>query len=83
MKFSFTKIPESDFFYKVFKSNKKNLAGGKGGGRVGKGDGLSKLIFFTKNRNRKFGVGAGWGRWTDRRTGPNQFAPSTSSKLGA
>ena len=24
-----------------------------------------------------------WGRWTDRLTGPNQFAPSTSSKLGA
>ena len=26
---------------------------------------------------------AGRGRWMDRRTGPNQFAPSTSSKLGA
>ena len=25
----------------------------------------------------------GRGRWMDRRTGPNQFAPSTSSKLGA
>ena len=23
------------------------------------------------------------GRWMDRRTGPNQFAPSTSSKFGA
>ena len=25
----------------------------------------------------------GEGRWMDRRTCPNQFAPSTSSKLGA
>ena len=25
----------------------------------------------------------GRGRWMDKRTGPNQFAPSTSSKLGA
>ena len=31
-----------------------------------------------------FGGGwGGWGRWTDRQTGPNQFAPSTSLKLGA
>ena len=33
------------------------------------------------------GGGGGWGRvggrCMDRRTGPNQFAPSTSSKLGA
>ena len=28
-------------------------------------------------------VGGGGGRWMDRRTGPNQFAPSTSLKLGA
>ena len=27
--------------------------------------------------------GWGRGRWMDRRTGTNQFAPSTSSKLGA
>ena len=32
MKISFTKNPESDFFYKESKSNKKNLAGGRGGG---------------------------------------------------
>ena len=25
----------------------------------------------------------GRGRWMDRQTGPNQFAPSTSSKFGA
>ena len=40
---------------------------------------------FAKNRNLKRGgggVGVG-GRWTDRLTGPNQFAPLTSSKLGA
>ena len=49
------------------------------------------MKFFTKNQNlkKKMGVGdrevggGGWGwgdRWTDSRTGPNQFAPSTSSK---
>ena len=51
------------------------------------------VIFFTKNPNlkKKLGEGGGEGggggrgrcRWMDRRTGPNQFAPSTSSKLGA
>ena len=53
-------------------------------------------LFFTKNPNLKFrifflffwggggggGGAGGMGRWTDRRTGPNQFAASTSSKLG-
>ena len=29
------------------------------------------------------GEGEGRGRWMDRRTGLNQFVPSTSSKLGA
>ena len=29
------------------------------------------------------GGGVGWGVWVDGRTGRNQFAPSTSSKLGA
>ena len=48
---------------------------------------------FTKNPNLKNfffegggkkGAGVVWGdRWMDRRTGPNQFHPSTSSKLGA
>ena len=28
-------------------------------------------------------VGGGRGRWMDRQTGSNKFAPSTSSKLGA
>ena len=49
------------------------------------------MIFFTKNpyiKTKFFGVVVGgWGRvegrCMDRRTGPNQFAPSTSSKLGA
>ena len=49
------------------------------------------LIFFTKNPNLKkkfffFGGGGAageGGRWTDRQTtSQNQFAPSTSSKLG-
>ena len=46
-------------------------------------------IFFFLGGGGVGGVG-GWrvwgegrGRWMDRRTGPNQFAPSTSSKLGA
>ena len=46
--------------------------GGEGGGGARVGD------FFYKESKW-----VGWGRWTDRRTGPNQFAPSTSSKLGA
>ena len=42
---------------------------------------------FTESKCRKKiflgGVeGRDGGRWMDRRTGPNQFAPSTSSKLG-
>ena len=49
------------------------------------------MIFFTKNPNFNFffwgggrrGGGGLGGRWMDIRTGPNQFAPSTSSKLGA
>ena len=53
------------------------------------------IDFFTKNPNLKkkekkgggAGGGWGWGRgaWLGRarQTGPNQFAPSTSSKLGA
>ena len=54
-------------------------------------------FFITKNPNLKDikkqfrGCGAGWVggvgggavKWMDSRTGPNQFAPSTSSKLGA
>ena len=44
-------------------------------------------IFFTTNPNLKkefffFFWGGGRG-WMDRRTGPNQFAPSISSKLVA
>ena len=47
------------------------------------------MIIFTKNQNlkkksgRRGMGGGGRGRWMDRRTGPNQSAPSTSSKLGA
>ena len=46
----------------------------------------------SKCKKKKFkGGGRGWvgagawggGRWMDRRTGSNQFAPSTSSKLEA
>ena len=45
-------------------------------------------IFFTTNPNLKkdfffFFWGGGGRGWMDRRTGPNQFAPSTSSKLVA
>ena len=38
-----------------------------------------KMFFFFGGGG---GEGAG-GRWMDRRTGPNQFAPSAFSKLGA
>ena len=47
---------------------------------------INKKDFFLGGGG---GVGLGrsvglWGdRWMDRRTSPNQFAPSTSSKLGA
>ena len=51
------------------------------------------MNFFTKNPNLNYlfgGCGLGvWGEvwggggWVDGRTGPYQFAPSTSSKLGA
>ena len=37
-----------------------------------------KIIFWGEG-----GEGWWWGRWTVRRTGPNQFAPSTSLRLGA
>ena len=57
------------------------------------GEGAKVSEFFSqKNPNlrekKTEGVGRrGWGvmggRWMDGRTGPNQFAPSTSSKLGA
>ena len=33
MEFSFTKNPDSYFFYKESKSNEKNLEGGRGGAR--------------------------------------------------
>ena len=53
---------------------------------------LEQVNFFTKNPNLKKkknifflggGGGGGGGRLTDRQIGPNQFAPSTSLKLGA
>ena len=66
----------SDFFHKE-------------SGERGQGRGLGLVIFFhkeSKSKKKFRGVGGeavwGRGRWMDRRTGPNQFAPSTS-KLGA
>ena len=60
---------------------------------------LELVIFFHKESKSKQnffflfvgggGGGGGWlwgvggGRWMDSRIGPNQFAPLTSSKLGA
>ena len=49
MKFSFTKNPESDFFYKEPKSNKKNLVGGRRGG-VSR---VSDFFFQSKNPSLK------------------------------
>ena len=43
-------------------------------------------FFYTESKSKKdfffFFLGGG-DRCMDRRTGPNQFAPSTSSELGA
>ena len=46
------------------------------------------MIFFHKESKSSGGGAVGWrggggGRWMDSRTGLTQFAPSTSSKLGA
>ena len=46
------------------------------------------MTFFHKESKSDFFAGGGGGgrgrsRWMDRQTGPKQFAPSTSSKLGA
>ena len=50
VKFSFTKNPNSDFFYKESKSNKKNLVDGRGGG-----GGVARVsnFFFQKNPSPK------------------------------
>ena len=56
-----------------------------------KNQNLKKIFFsfyifiFVWGGGRFGGVGVGGrgGRWMDSRTGPNQFAPSISSKLGA
>ena len=58
----------SDFFHKESKSKKKKFFFGGGGGGVGVLGGVCG--------------GLGRGRWMVRRTGPIQFAPSTSLKLG-
>ena len=42
----------------------------------------SKIFFFFWGGGGGVVLGGGWGGWMDSRTGPNQFAPSTSSKLG-
>ena len=87
-----------NFFYYESKfkirKNKKNIVAG--GEMVGLRGARVSDFFFTKNPNLKKiflggggSGGVGWGeedrgrgRWMDRRTGPNQFAPSTCSKLG-
>ena len=81
--------------FKIKKKKKIFWAGEEG--REEEGARVSE-IFITKNPNLKKkqsfffwggGVGGGGeggrgrGRSMDRRTGPNQFAPSTFSKLGA
>ena len=60
-----------NFFHKESKSYKKKKKKKK------------KNIFLFGGRGGRAEVGGGRGRWMDRRTGPNQFASSTSSKLGA
>ena len=78
------------------KKNYFAVGGGGGGwrlGGVGGGRGARVIEFFHKqSKSKKTWGGWGWGqreggrgrgRWKDRRTGPNQLSPSTSSKLGA
>ena len=71
-----------------------NLKLKKNGGIWGREGGARVSEFFTKHPNLKkkkkkkkkktfLGGRAGRGRSTDRRTGRNQFAPSTSLKLWA
>ena len=62
----------SEFLYyeSKFKIEKNYLGGGGGGRRGGGGGGW-------------VGRGEGRGRWMERRISQNQFAPSTSLKLGA
>ena len=43
----------------------------------------SKNFFFWQGVGGGGGLGGGRGRWMDRPKGPNQIAPSTSSKLVA
>ena len=52
MKFSFTKNPESAFFYKESKSNKKKNSGGCEGARLG-GGGLARVRFFFCSKESK------------------------------
>ena len=79
----------SEFFYyeSEFKMN-FFFWGGEGGGWGERAAGeLEQVIFSIKNPNLERKNNWGWvgekDRWMDRRTGPNQFAPSTSKKLGA
>ena len=51
---------------------------------------MTEVIFFYYESKFEIfffcgggGGGGGGCRWIHRQTGPNQFAPSTSSKLGA
>ena len=46
----------------------------------GVGAGVSEFLLQRIQGGIRVGGGS---RWTDRRTGPNQFAPSTSTKFGA
>ena len=60
-----------NFFHK--ESKFKIIRGGGGGGGGGGEGGFGRLR----------GAGGDGGRWMNRLTSPNQFASSTSSKLGA
>ena len=64
-------LPTYDFFHKESKFKKRRFFFLGGGGTDGGGSGVSGC-----------GGGGGRGRWMDRGTVPNQFTPSTSSKLG-
>ena len=82
----------SEFFYYESKFRiRKNVllfffcffffGGGGGGGGVGGQRGVSEFLQRIKIKKKNIFLG-GRGRWTDGQSGPNQFAPSPSSKLG-
>ena len=71
----------SEFFYYESKFKITTFWGAGGGGEGGAGG--ARVLRIQILNKQKIWVGGARGRWTDRRTGPKQFASSSSSKSGA